>query len=428
MKSISKKLAGIALGAVLALGLMGCPGDPEDQPHGHYVSDEWYSDGTGHWHMYFCQLNPDVDRIDEGPHVYEVWTVERLPTEESEGLESSSCSVCGWFTGRTIDKIAHVHSKGEYHSEVASTCTTKGNVEYYDCTKEGCEIKLDEAGNPIDDVEKGYTFHEPGTWHEPVAGTCVQMATVGYYDCLNCSAYLDEYGDEIYSIWGGYGFHALGTKHEAVTGTCVAKGTREYYDCANYGCSKKFDKDGNVLSSLDGEYGPHTLGTKHAAITGTCVAKGKREYYDCANRDCSVKFDKDMNVLSSLDGEYGPHALGTKHEAVPGTCTEYGTIEYYDCSNYGCSKKIDKDLNVVNSTMGSKDPTRHSPTAGIIGVIYCRYCFALEANPEGFVLIPAGSFSMGIKEEVSVEGIADNKPARNVTISNAFYMCDHEVT
>ena len=40
-----------------------------------------------------------------------------------------------------------------------------------------------------------------------------------------------------------------------------------------------------------------------------------------------------------------------------------------------------------------------------------------------FVLIPAGTFQMG-----SNQGNDDNKPVHTVTLTKAFYMCDHEVT
>ena len=43
--------------------------------------------------------------------------------------------------------------------------------------------------------------------------------------------------------------------------------------------------------------------------------------------------------------------------------------------------------------------------------------------PEGFVLIPAGSFQMG-----SNEGYDDNKPVHEVTITKPFYMGKYEVT
>ena len=44
------------------------------------------------------------------------------------------------------------------------------------------------------------------------------------------------------------------------------------------------------------------------------------------------------------------------------------------------------------------------------------------ATPD-FVLLPAGNFQMG-----SNQGYYDNKPVHTVTLTKAFYMCDHEVT
>lgn len=46
-----------------------------------------------------------------------------------------------------------------------------------------------------------------------------------------------------------------------------------------------------------------------------------------------------------------------------------------------------------------------------------------EAVAEDFVLIPAGTFQMG-----SNQGVDRDKPVHTVTLTKAFYMCDHEVT
>lgn len=51
------------------------------------------------------------------------------------------------------------------------------------------------------------------------------------------------------------------------------------------------------------------------------------------------------------------------------------------------------------------------------------YTIKTPAVPAGFVLIPAGEFQMG-----SNAGYDEDKPVHTVTISNDFYMCDHEVT
>ncbi|MCQ2587888.1 MAG: formylglycine-generating enzyme family protein [Treponema sp.] len=56
----------------------------------------------------------------------------------------------------------------------------------------------------------------------------------------------------------------------------------------------------------------------------------------------------------------------------------------------------------------------------VLGISGCK---KPEVIPPDFVKIPAGKFLMG-----SEAGIKQNRPVHEVTISNDFYMCDHEVT
>ena len=56
-------------------------------------------------------------------------------------------------------------------------------------------------------------------------------------------------------------------------------------------------------------------------------------------------------------------------------------------------------------------------------VASASYTIKAPAAAEDFVLIPAGTFQMG-----SNQGYSDNKPVHTVTLTKAFYMCDHEVT
>ena len=55
----------------------------------------------------------------------------------------------------------------------------------------------------------------------------------------------------------------------------------------------------------------------------------------------------------------------------------------------------------------------------------CNYKDVIDIAkiPEGFVLIPAGTFQMGSKK-----GLDDNKPVHEVTITKSFYMGKYEVT
>ena len=58
-----------------------------------------------------------------------------------------------------------------------------------------------------------------------------------------------------------------------------------------------------------------------------------------------------------------------------------------------------------------------------LGMFSCSTNAGGDDPVSDFVLIPAGTFQMG-----SNQGNDDNKPVHTVTLTKAFYMCDHEVT
>lgn len=149
MKSILKKVAGIAVAAVLALGMFGCSNDTNS--HEHIFAKAWTYDDTYHWKEALCD---DTDAIkDKAEHNFGEWTTTEQPSEEAEGAKERECSECGYKETETIAKLEHVHAKGTLHEAVASTCKTKGIIAYYDCTKAECEIKLDVDGNPLASTE-----------------------------------------------------------------------------------------------------------------------------------------------------------------------------------------------------------------------------------------------------------------------------------
>lgn len=149
MKSILKKVTGIALAAALAWGMTGCANDTDS--HEHTFATEWTKDATHHWHAATCEHTSEVK--DKAEHTFGEWTTTEQPSEEAEGKRERKCSDCQYLAEETIAKLDHVHAKGTHHEAVASTCKTKGTVEYYDCTKSTCVTKLDADGNPLASTE-----------------------------------------------------------------------------------------------------------------------------------------------------------------------------------------------------------------------------------------------------------------------------------
>ncbi len=149
MKSILKKAAGLAFAAALAWGMTGCANDTDS--HEHTFATEWTKDATHHWHAATCGHTAEVK--DKAEHSFGEWTIIEQPSEEAEGKRERICSDCQYLAEEAIAKLDHVHAKGTFHEAVASTCKTKGTIAYYDCTKVGCEIKLDTDGSPLASTE-----------------------------------------------------------------------------------------------------------------------------------------------------------------------------------------------------------------------------------------------------------------------------------
>ncbi len=130
MKSILKKVAGIALVAGLALGIMGCPSNIDS--HVHTFSTEWKSDATHHWHAATCEHTTEVK--DKAEHNFGEWTVTLEPTEEAEGTKEKECSVCHYKVEEAIAKLEHTHTFAtDYSSDAthhwhAATCEHTAEV------------------------------------------------------------------------------------------------------------------------------------------------------------------------------------------------------------------------------------------------------------------------------------------------------------
>lgn len=78
-----------------------------DAHHEHtYDMNTWDKDETGHWHPTTC--GHDVKTKDFAAHTYS-WAVTTPATEDTEGVETGTCTVegCGYQTTRSIPKLPH---------------------------------------------------------------------------------------------------------------------------------------------------------------------------------------------------------------------------------------------------------------------------------------------------------------------------------
>lgn len=122
---------------------------------------------------YTCSCGDSYsEEIAKKAHIPGEWTIKIAATEEENGLEVKTCSVCGTETdSRAIDKLPHVHNYTIDRKE--ATCTVDG-YEKGTCT----------CGDTINTVLPaiGHNYQEK----EKIAATCDAKGSVTY-ECANCS-------------------------------------------------------------------------------------------------------------------------------------------------------------------------------------------------------------------------------------------------
>lgn len=118
MKSIFKKVAGLALTAGLALGMASCSLESENN---HTFASEWTSDATHHWHAATCGHTDQVK--DKNEHIFGEWVTILEPTGEAEGTKEKECSVCDYKATEVIEKLKYIRLDENYVKVAGVTIT-----------------------------------------------------------------------------------------------------------------------------------------------------------------------------------------------------------------------------------------------------------------------------------------------------------------
>lgn len=79
----------------------------------------------------------------------------------------------------------HVHSL-EHHDAVLPTCTTAGNVEYWNCTTCNKNLDAEENGKELDTIVVNALGHDM-QHHTEVASTCTTTGALEYWHCARCN-------------------------------------------------------------------------------------------------------------------------------------------------------------------------------------------------------------------------------------------------
>lgn len=157
---------------LVSFGLISCD-EPTETEHVHTFSGEWSSDENHHWRSSVCGHEEEIRA--KGEHIFDKGKVTTEPTENSDGVKTYTCTVCGYTKTESISKddMNHEHtysdswSKDETYHWHAATCehvskykdkaehdwdiTESDTLITYTCTVCG-EVKEEEVNIPSDEI------------------------------------------------------------------------------------------------------------------------------------------------------------------------------------------------------------------------------------------------------------------------------------
>lgn len=304
--------------------------------------------------------NASVISVDKDGNVKALKAGEATITATADG-KSASCKITA-----TVKPCDHA-SKTKIDA-ADSTCTKKGNDEYYKCND--CSKLFDKDGKEISDIPfRALAPHKGGT------ATCTAKAV--------CSVCGNPYGDLL-----PHDYSADAPRKEALKtpGTCMSEAV--YY----YSCGRCFVVEKNDAHTFLGDKDPgnHAGGTE---LKNEKKATEESEGYsgDVYCKGCGEKL-QDGTVTAKL--EHKPELV----EAKKSTCSEKGHSEYYHCE--GCGKnyadeKGETEITDLTALELPLDPENHSGETevknavaatkdkeGYTGDTYCKGCSALLKKGE----------------------------------------------
>ncbi len=339
--------------------------------------------------------------------------------------EAAKCELCGQSYGQLLP-----HAELTHTDAVASTCTQKGNIEYWSCPE--CKKNFKEEGgyNVVNDVSSPLLAHTGGT------ASCIERAK-----CEVCGT---EYGE--------LGMHVL-TYSPAVAATCTAQGANQYWGCTVCGANFKdhgaveeiteittaIDPDNHSDVSLEwskdaeGHYHvcgacgektdmfPHNGGSATCIDKAVCAACGEAYggYAEHTGGTATCIAKAICVVCSAVYGDYAEHTGGTAtciakakctvcgaeygdlvahkevtDEAVAATCVKKGLTEGKHCSVCNTVLVAQKEVSMVAHSYGEwidevPATATENGTKGHKDCVVCAKHFDADGNELTEIIIPA---------------------------------------
>ena len=326
---------------------------------GHTWSNDWSSDGTGHWHDCVnanCPITENNQKVGYAAHT---------PGDEATETTPQTCDVCGY---ELAPALGHIHTNHlTFIAEVPETCTADGVKAHYECEC-GKLFADDQAATEVTlESLKIAAHHTYGTdWESDNDDN-------HYHVCSVCSDKADV------------------TPHSYDNGVITTPATETTEGVKTYTCSVCHHTKTETVPklshthSLSVDYSKDETGHWH-----TCSGCTEKVDFEAHTEDSGTVTVQPTETTEGIR-VYSCTVCGyvTRTETVPALNSEhthsYGTAWKYDSTNHwhecSCGEKSDISQHISNGGVITVPPTATTAGVRVYSCYICGYAFRTEAIP-----------------------------------------------
>ena len=326
---------------------------------GHTWSNDWSSDGTGHWHDCVnanCPITENNQKVGYAVHTPGVEATETTP---------QTCDVCGY---ELAPALGHIHANHlTFIAEVPETCTADGVKAHYECEC-GKLFADDQAATEVTlESLKIAAHHTYGTDWES------DNDDDHYHVCSVCSGKADV------------------TPHSYDSGMITIPATETTEGVKTYTCSVCHHTKTETVPklshthSLSVDYSKDETGHWH-----TCSGCTEKVDFEAHTEDSGTVTVQPTETTEGIR-VYSCTVCGyvIRTETVPALNSEhthsYGTAWKYDSTNHwhecSCGEKTDISQHISNGGVITVPPTATTAGVRVYSCYICGYAFRTETVP-----------------------------------------------
>ena len=326
---------------------------------GHTWSNDWSSDGTGHWHDCVnanCPITENNQKVGYAVHT---------PGADATETTPQTCDVCGY---ELAPALGHIHANHlTFIAEVSETCTADGVKAHYECEC-GKLFADDQAATEVTlESLKIAAHHTYGTDWES------DNDDDHYHICSVCSGKADV------------------TPHSYDSGMITIPATETTEGVKTYTCSVCHHTKTETVPklshthSLSVDYSKDETGHWHAC--SGCTEKVDFEAHTEDSGTVTVQPTETTEGIRVYSCTVCGYVIRT--ETIPALASEhthsYGTAWKYDSTNHwhecSCGEKTDISQHISNGGVITVPPTATTTGVRVYSCYICGYAFRTETIP-----------------------------------------------